>query len=368
MKLHRYLVAVTVLLMLAPNASALDILVCNDDGFTSANTRALYEQLLQAGHRVIIAAPVDNQSGRGGFVSFLAPIPRIPASYIYPYTGRSVVPRAVRATYPSLIGTPGIGVDPIDPNISYVNGSPVMACLYGIDVKAPKTFAKLPDLVISGPNEGNNIGHINVSSGTVNAVYYAINRGLPAIAVSDAATASVEFTALTPASRANEVAAIVVQLVDALDQARQHAKGRLMPRAVGLNVNVPNFAAGDGDTLSFALTHMGVATSFAPAFYEDLGLNPLAASAGIPAGAGLAGIGLATGGAQLPTGVTLPTDNSPDSEGNVIAAGAAVSVSVIAGVPEAERFGGLKEVLKDLSRCDTDSHPGRHGRSHGCAW
>ena len=268
------------------------------------------------------------------------------------YTGRSVIPRAVRATYPALVDAAGVGKDPIDANIAYVNGSPVMACLYGIDVKAPKTFGGAPELVISGPNEGNNLGHINASSATVNNVYYVINRNLPAIAVSDFVTASVEYTALTPTSRAYEVADIVMELVEALVDNKQKSGDKLMPEGVGLNVNVPDFTAGSGNTIPFKLTHMGVATSFAPAFYEDLGASPLGPALGIPAGLGLSGVGLAPSGTTLPTGVTIPTDNSSTSEGNVIAAKGAVSISVIAGVPEArERFvGKIKGKLNKLLR------------------
>ena len=350
MKRLRSLCLFIVYLSLASNAAALDILVCNDDGFTSANTRALYQRLTQDGHQVVVAAPVDNQSGRGGYVSFVSPIPKIPASYVDPYTGRSVVPRALK-TYPALADKAGVGVDPSDARIAYVYGSPVMACLYGIDVKAPKTFGKLPDLVISGPNEGNNTGLINASSGTVNNLYYAINRGLSAIAVSDAVTTQVEFTALTPASRPYEVANIVVRLVDTLDQQRK-PHSPVLPAGVGLNMNVPTFVSGQGDTLPYVMTHMGIATSFAPAFYEDLGQNPLAAAAGIPAGFGLSGVGLVSGGATLPTGTEVPTDDSPTSEGNVIAAKAGIAVSPVAGVPEADQryVAQLQRVIKQLSR------------------
>jgi len=66
--------------------------------------------------------------------------------------------------------------------------------------------------------------------------------------------------------------------------------------------------------------------------------------------------------------VILPTDHSPTSEGNVIAAGGAVAVSVIAGVPEADHFDDIKDLFRTLSECGTGSRPGRHDRSHGCAW
>lgn len=323
---------------IAPQSHALNILLCNDDGFTAANIRALYARLKTAGHSVVIAAPVDNQSGRGGFMSFMTPIPKIPASYtdMYTLSATAKVPRGV-SVYPALVGQPGVGNDPSDADISYVYGSPVMACLYGIDVKAPKKFGAAPDLVISGPNEGNNTGHINVSSGTVNNVYYGINRNLPTIGVSDYATASVEFTALTASSRAYEVADIVVTLVKSLVDNQAKAGGKLMPEGTGLNVNVPDFAAGKGSSLPFVFTNMGKATSYAPAFYEDLGKNAVAAAYGIPSGAGIMGIGMAAGGTILPSGVTIPNDTSTASEGNVVNAKSGVAVSVIEGVPEARR-------------------------------
>ncbi|NJM11768.1 MAG: hypothetical protein HC889_07695 [Synechococcaceae cyanobacterium SM1_2_3] len=89
------------LLAAVPQAHALNILLCNDDGFTAANLRALYQRLQAAGHKVIISASVDNQSGRGGYMSFLAPIPRIAATYVDPYSGSTVTPRAVKATIPT---------------------------------------------------------------------------------------------------------------------------------------------------------------------------------------------------------------------------------------------------------------------------
>lgn len=338
------------LLALGPPAHALDILVCNDDGFTSANTRALYERLTLAGHRVIVSAPVDNQSGRGGYVSFLAPIPRIPAQYTDPYSMRTVVPRAL-AVYPQLVGQPGVGVDPADPAIAYVWGSPVMACLYGIDVKAPKTFGRVPELIVSGPNEGNNTGQINASSGTVNNVYYGINRGIATIGVSDAVTAQVDFPALTPASRAYEVADIVVEFIGTLERNQRRAGGRLIPDGVGLNVNVPAFGSGQGRTLPIVVADVGLATAFVPAFYEDLGASPIGAAVGIPSGLGLMGISLVEGGTVLPTGVAIPDDDSRSSEGNVVASGRAVAVSVVRGVPQAESrlVANLKATLQPLS-------------------
>lgn len=339
------LIGAACLALSAPSAQALNVLLCNDDGFTAANVRALQQRLQMAGHQVLVSAPVDNQSGRGGYMAFLSPIRPIPASYVDPYTGGTVVPRALRS-HPGLVDAVGVGTDPLDDRVAYVNGTPVMACLYGMDVLAPARFGGLPDLVISGPNEGNNLGHINPSSGTVNNIYYAINRRLPAIGISDADTTQREFGSLVAGSRPYEVADIVVGLVGRLQKAAGPQRP-LLPKGLGLNVNVPLFAAGTGASLRLEPTRMGTATPYGPAFYQDLGLNALARSFGIPPGLGLSGIGLDPSGTTLPSGVVLPTDPSKRSEGNVIAAAEAISVSLIQGVPDVKPADEalLREVL-----------------------
>lgn len=303
-------------------AHALNILLCNDDGITAANVRALKQKLVGAGHKVILTGPIDNQSGTGGFVRFLQPIPALLGTE-----------RGARAlSLPA--GAPGVGVDPTDPAVYYVNGTPVMACLYGIDVKAPRVFGRAPDLVISGPNEGNNTGHINNSSGTFNAMLYAVNRKLAAMAVSDATTTQVSWSpSLAPTSRPFEVADIVVKIVENLSRQRLGDKGALLPEGLGLNVNVPDFAAGAGISLPLKVTRIGFATAFAPAFFERLSDSPLAVASGV--NLPLPGISLAPGGTTLPSGTVMPSDTSERSEANVITTKAAVTVTPVQGVPEA---------------------------------
>lgn len=316
---------------LALPAHALNILLCNDDGISAANVRALKQQLQAAGHSVLVSAPIDNQSGRGGYVAFLQPVPALSGNE------RSAKALGLPA------GTAGVGTDPTDPDVHYVNGTPVAACLYGIDVGAGAKWGTAPDLVISGPNEGNNTGHINASSGTFNNLLYAINRGLPALAVSDAATAQVNWSsALPPASRAFEVADIVVRLLDEVlgakpprHKAERRPLRRLMPEGLGLNVNVPAFAAGSGPTLRFASTQIGVATAYAPAFYARLSDSPLAVASGV--NVPLPGVSLATGGTVLPSGSVVPKDEDRSSEANVIALGGVVTISPVQGTPEASR-------------------------------
>jgi 5'-nucleotidase len=319
--MYRTALAATAALCASP-AFALNILVCNDDGITAANVRALKHRLAAAGHQVIITAPIDNQSGTGGFVRFLQPIP--------PLLGTERGARAL--SLPA--GSPGVGTDPTEPGVYYVNGTPVMACLYGIDVKAPRVFGRAPDLVITGPNEGNNTGHINNSSGTFNTMLYAVNRGLPAVAISDAVTTQVTWsTSLAPTARPFEVADIVVKLLGQLTRQSLGGRGALLPEGLGLNVNIPEFAPGSGVSLPLKITQIGFATAFAPAFFEKLSDSPLAVSFG--ANVALPGISLAAGGTVLPSGTVMPTDRSSRSEANVIESRAAITVSPVQGVPEA---------------------------------
>ncbi|HEY9547622.1 MAG TPA: 5'/3'-nucleotidase SurE, partial [Solimonas sp.] len=98
---------------------ALNIVLSNDDGFEAANIRALYTELKAAGHDVVLSGPAQNNSGKGGALDFLVPMKPL---------GKSTRFGTVKA------GAPGVGVDPKNPDIFYVDGTPVMATLYGLDV------------------------------------------------------------------------------------------------------------------------------------------------------------------------------------------------------------------------------------------
>lgn len=69
------LVSMLTTLALASGAQALDIFTCNDDGFTSVDTRVHYEQIVREGRQVTASPAVDHRSSPGGPVSI-----RIPAS------------------------------------------------------------------------------------------------------------------------------------------------------------------------------------------------------------------------------------------------------------------------------------------------
>jgi 5'-nucleotidase len=132
-------------------AAPLHVLVTNDDGVRAEGIDAIVRALQsEPDVRVSVVAPATNQSGRGGLTT------RGPVRWL-PATTRSGVPAvAVR-------GTPADSV-----NVALREVLP----------------ADRPDLVVSGINDGNNIGVVRNGSGTVGAARRAANSGLPALATS----------------------------------------------------------------------------------------------------------------------------------------------------------------------------------------
>lgn len=194
-----------------PNKS-LRILLTNDDGWNAAGIVAVHDALVAAGHDVTVVAPLTNQSGVGGRITFGGPPLQVVLQEAHKYS---------------------------------VAGSPADAVEVGLSV----VFAdKPPDLVISGTNIGQNIGAATVHSGTIGAAVTALNDGVPAIAV------STEIDLATNIGPFAETGAFVVKLVAAL---RKQAKGGpLLPKAVGLNVNYP-IVEGGGVPAGVALTQNG---------------------------------------------------------------------------------------------------------------
>ncbi|GAB2845891.1 hypothetical protein GCM10027277_12610 [Pseudoduganella ginsengisoli] len=321
-------------LMLATFASpsqALNILVTNDDGTESSTVHALQQRLSAAGHNVIISSEVCDNSGQGGALGFLRPIGPLTATNCGAAPSRGGALAA---------GAPGVGTLPGMPFAYYVNSTPVAATLYGIDIASKKAWGKAPDLVVSGPNYGNNTGMINNGSGTVNAALIAINRGVPAIAVSaEQPTDYRPYSRLADGDPEYEIADVVVRLVGELEKRKSVGDG-LLPQGVGLNVNLPKFAKGGAAALKFKYAKLGLATIALPYFIEDLSKDALAQSylarafpTGVPP---LPGVTLLVNPAPAPAGLAYVPDNDPESEQNVVNAGA-IAVAVMQGTHQATR-------------------------------
>lgn len=243
------LFAAMALLAAAAPVSARNIVIGNDDGLT-ANVKALYDALKAEGHDVIVAVPCSQQSGMGGALKIMKPLGPLAAD---------CVNGAAKAGDPGAgpMTRAGLGKD-----FFYVDGTPVMAMLYGIDVVANARWGKAPDLVLSGPNIGQNSGNIVVSSGTVSNVQYAIMRDIPAIALSAGENSA------SGADLANPLSSLVarrsLELVNALDAASRG--GRLLSPGLALNVNFPDAP----EAAEWKFSRIGTFTRYEFKFVSDL--------------------------------------------------------------------------------------------------
>jgi 5'-nucleotidase len=168
------------------------ILVTNDDGIASPGLHQLATHLTGLGHDVIVVAPNVDVSGCGTGVGRARPDQR-PDSVESDLGTTGLRGFAIQ-------GTPGLAV---------------MAAVFG-------RFGDVPDIVVSGINAGINCGHVVLHSGTVGGALTAQTFGVPGLAVSLQAGESWRW------SDAAEVAGSLIPWVVA------------MPRALAVNVNVPN--------------------------------------------------------------------------------------------------------------------------------
>lgn len=255
--MHLRFLAALALVLQPATAFARTIVLSNDDGLTS-NVKALYEALKAEGHDVIVSVPCANQSGMGAAIQFMEPLGPLKADC------RSHAAKA---------GEPGAGPMTragFEKDFFYVDGTPVMAMLYGLDVVAAERWGRAPDLVLSGPNEGQNIGSVVISSGTVSNAQYAIVRGIPAIALSGSASTADDEHLANPGSQA--IAGLIVHLVKSLDE-RSNGQA-LLPSGVALNVNFPDELEGAQWKLARIGTYDGLRVKFA-ADRSDPSLTPV---------------------------------------------------------------------------------------------
>jgi 5'-nucleotidase len=229
--------------------NARNILITNDDGLSS-NVKALYEVLKANGDDVIVSVPCANQSGMSAAIRFMVPLGPLQAD---------CKNGAAKA------GDPGAG--PLTKagftrDFYYVDGTPVMAMLYGLDVVAVSRWGRPPDLVLSGPNEGQNVGSIVLTSGTVSNAQVAGSRGIPAIALSAGFGTIDDRNLASPESA--KVALLTAKLIEELDAVAK--SGEPIPQGVALNVNFPDRLEG----AKWRLTRIGSYNSLKVRFVTDL--------------------------------------------------------------------------------------------------
>lgn len=220
-------------------SNPLNIVLTNDDSWGSANIRALYYALRRAGHRVLMVAPSHNQSGKGGTVV-------LPASLNITSPGRGGF---------APVGAPFAGLNVSDPGLRYFNGTPAACAGWALDHDAQYFFNATDrndstagvDLVVSGPNEGTNLGpFLYTLSGTIGASYFAVERNVPAIAFS-ASTDVRQYTSLNLSNVDDESVKIATYSANFVSTVADNAKStnasaRILPLGIGLTVNYPEIA------------------------------------------------------------------------------------------------------------------------------
>ena len=170
------------------------ILLTNDDGILSSGLAAMAAALRRLGE-VCVAAPASEQSGVGQGITFLTPL-----------TVKKAFRRGEFWGYA-------------------VEGTPVDCVKIGIAELA----GWRPDLVVSGINNGLNVGINVLYSGTVAAVQESAWQGIPSVAV------STQFSDLRPGARIDRVAELAAVLIEKILE-HPYISGTLY------NINIP-FAA-----------------------------------------------------------------------------------------------------------------------------
>jgi 5'-nucleotidase len=173
--------------MRALQAMPMKILICNDDGYQAPGVAALYDALKDVAE-VEVIAPEQNNSAKSNALTLNAPL--------YVHQGAN--------------------------GFRYVNGTPA-DCMH---IALTGLLGYRPDLVVSGINNGANMGDDTIYSGTVGAAMEAYLFGVPAVAFSQTEKGWQHLDAAGATARA-----LVLQLM------AQHAVG---DAPWLLNVNIPN--------------------------------------------------------------------------------------------------------------------------------
>ena len=165
------------------------ILISNDDGFQAPGIVALHDALKTLdGVEVEVVAPEHNNSAKSNALTLHSPL------YVHKAAN----------------------------GFRYVNGTPA-DCVH---IALTGLLGYRPDLVVSGINNGANMGDDTIYSGTVGAAMEAYLFGIPAIAFSQIEKGWAHVDAAAQVAR---------RLVQQIERERMHEGGAFL-----LNVNVPN--------------------------------------------------------------------------------------------------------------------------------
>ena len=175
------------------------ILICNDDGYQATGIVALYEALKDIAD-VEVVAPEQNNSAKSNALTLHSPM--------YVQTAAN--------------------------GFRYINGTPA-DCVH---IAMTGLLGYRPDLVVSGINNGANMGDDTIYSGTVGAAMEGYLFGIPAIAFSQTEKGWAHIDVAAQRARA-----CVLQLMPSIEVIPEGGAASLAPWL--LNVNIPNLPDSD---------------------------------------------------------------------------------------------------------------------------
>ncbi len=198
----------------------LNIALTNDDGWQAHGIQAVHRALTEAGHQATMAAPSDQQSGSSAAMD-----------------SDSIEVRRVAETQYSVTACKDDACD------ARAGAEPITAALVAVDLARRSGDDSWPDLLVSGINEGTNIGVATQLSGTVGATVaslsHVMNSAVPSIAISTDEPAHCEDNESCVIAHYDDVANFIVRLVEVLNE-RRAASESLLPAGIGLNINYPS--------------------------------------------------------------------------------------------------------------------------------
>ena len=197
------------------NASALNIVLTNDDGWSTPGIQALFQVLTDAGHTVVLSAPLDGQSGSAAGFNI---------------AGLEITKQAENQFSVAVEG-------------GEIGAEPATSGMVGMQILTDVTGGEGADLLISGINDGANVAGATPFSGTVGAaiasISYLNGRSVPAIAVS--ADEHCDENLTLEESTCLDVANFLVDYLDHLLERPAYVSGKedLIPNNRALNINYP---------------------------------------------------------------------------------------------------------------------------------
>jgi 5'/3'-nucleotidase SurE len=280
--------ALALALCTAPGAaSALHVLLTNDDGQSAAGIQAMRTALCNAGHQVTLVAPATDQSGRGGSIN----------------TGALSSSSAMSLTRVSTDAC-GIQYSLAAPTVpGRFGGTPVDSLKAGLNVVLQNVN---PDLIVSGLNQGQNLSKpTSNTSGTVGAALTGGFNGIPAIAGSVGVLTSENPVFGSTTAAYPFAAQFIVNMIATLQ-----AQPTMLPKQVKL-LNV-NFPVPYGTITGVAFTKLADRSDLElPLFDRNLGFPPL-----LPGNPGLPSCASIADGQSCSVGVGVVFLSGPDSEKN----------------------------------------------------